>query len=206
MDSRERNSELIKALKANGFVVDTQTLAVGDYVISDRLCVERKTIPDFESSIMNGRLFEQLEHMKQAYALPIVLLEGDHNQFRLKQNVINGTIVSIYIDYGIPIIVSASPTHTAEIILSMAKREQSGEKRDPSPKGASRAHTDAQFQEFVIGNLPGIGPKLAKSLLTHFSSIKRIANADVDELMKVEKIGKKKAEAIHRTFNSEYMP
>ena len=45
---------------------------------------------------------------------------------------------------------------------------------------------------------------MARSLLKHFKSVKRIANADVKELMEVEKIGKKKATQIHGVINSEY--
>ena len=90
------------------------------------------------------------------------------------------------------------------MISAIAKREQNGEKRLPSMKGSAHAYTREQFQEFIVGNLPGIGPKLAKSLLKHFGSVKAISNAEVKELVKVEKIGKKKAELIHNTFNHAY--
>ncbi len=204
VDQRERNEELICSLETMGFAIDVQTIPIGDYVISDRICIERKTISDFESSIMSGRLFEQLGRMKETYQLPILLLEGDHGGFRLGSNVINGTIISIYIDYGIPIMFSHGPEHSAEILAAIARREQNGKKRDPSLKGGARAYSDSQFQEFVVGNLPSIGPKLAKSLLRHFGSIKKIANARVEQLMKVEKIGEKKAEQIHRIMNQVY--
>jgi Fanconi anemia group M protein len=204
IDSRERNIDLIGALETSGLEIDVRTLPVGDYIVSDRLCIERKTISDFESSIMNGRLFEQLERLKKAYSSPIMVLEGSTEDFRLKRNVINGTIVSIYVDYGIPIILSTGPIHTAEIIAGITKREQIDKERLPSLKGASRAHTDNQFREFVIGNLPGVGPKTAKALLNHFGSIKRITNASPKALAKVNKIGEKKAERIYEMLNQRY--
>lgn len=204
VDQRERNGELIDSLESSGFSIDVRSIPVGDYIISDRICVERKTVSDFESSIISGRLFDQLERMKGTYSLPILLLEGDHSEFRLGSNVINGTIISIYVDYGIPVMFSQGPEHTAEILTAIAKREQNGERRDPSLKGGARAYSDDQFQEFVIGNLPSIGPKLAKSLLKHFGSIKKIANASPRQLMKVEKIGEKKAGQIHRIMNQLY--
>jgi ERCC4-type nuclease len=55
-----------------------------------------------------------------------------------------------------------------------------------------------------VGNIPGVGPKLARSLLAHFKSVRNIANADKSELVKVDKIGKKKADAIHSTLNALY--
>ena len=168
------------------------------------MCIERKTVADVESSMMSGRLFDQIERLKKSYSAPMLLLEGDKDSFRLKSSVINGALAALYIDYGIEVIVSHSPADAAEIISSIARHEQVGSKREPSLKGAARAYTHEQFQEYVIGNLPGIGPKLARALLRHFKNIRNISNASTEELTAVDKIGKKKAEAIHRTFNYEY--
>lgn len=204
VDQRERNAELVSGLERLGCEIEFRTAPVGDYIVSDRVCVERKTISDFEGSIINGRLFDQLERLGETYELPILVLEGDRETFRMKHNVINGTIVAVYIDYGIPVLFSNGPANTAEIIASVAKREQSGKKREPSMKGAARAYTNNQFQEYVVGNLPGVGPKLARSLLKHFGNVRAVANADVEKLVEVEKIGKVKAQRIHDTINRAY--
>jgi ERCC4-type nuclease len=204
MDKRERVLEIVDTLKSNGLGIEFKTIPVGDYIVSDRVCIERKTVPDFEGSIMNGRLFDQLTRLRETYKLPILILEGDREDLRLNNNVINGTIAAVYVDYGIPVIFSEGPENTAEIITAIAKREQNGKAREPSMKGSARAYTNEQFQELVVGNLPGIGPKLARSLLKHFKSIRNIANADPKELVCVEKIGKKKALLVHQTINHIY--
>ena len=203
VDQRERNVELLDSLCELGIESSIDTLDIGDYLISDRLCIERKTVPDFEKSIIDGRLFDQIERMKKAYELPIIVLEGDLSEFKLKHNVINGTIVSIYIRYGIPVITSNSPQDTASIILTMAKQEQNGT-REPTRKNGRRAFSDAEYMENVIANFPGIGLKLARLLLRHFGSIEAISRADVKELRKVDKIGKKKAESILKILNGKY--
>ncbi len=204
VDGRERNQELRAALEANGIEIDEKTVHVGDYIISDRVCVERKTVSDFEGSLMNGRLLDQAKRLKQNYQLPIIIVEGDPDGYRLGRNVITGAMVALYVDNGIEVMTSRSPKETSDIITTIAKHEQDGSLREPSMKGGRRAYSTANYQEYMVANLPGIGPKLARSLLKHFRSIKRLANADVKSLMKVEKIGKKKAEAIHRTLNETY--
>jgi ERCC4-type nuclease len=204
VDNRERNAELIEAIVANGVEVEFKTVHVGDYVISDRVCIERKTIYDFESSIINGRLFDQIKRLREHYEFPILVLEGDYDYFRLKNNIINGAIAALYIDYSIYIIHTYDVQNTADIIASIARHEQYKEAREPTLKGGARAYTSEQFQEYIIGNLPGVGPKLARALLKHFKSIRNIANADEKELLKVEKIGKKKAMLIHDTLNRHY--
>jgi Fanconi anemia group M protein len=204
IDNRERNEELLDAIGAKGLEIEFRTAHVGDYIISDRVCIERKTVADFESSLINGRLFEQVKRLKENYELPILVLEGDVEYFRLRNSVINGAIAALYIDYGIMVLHTSDAKSTGEVIASMAKHEHDKNIREPSLKGGARAYTREQFQEFIIGNIPGIGSKLARSLLEHFKSIKNIANAEKGDLVKVEKIGKKKAEMIHKTLNDPY--
>ena len=204
MDGRERNAELKEALKANGIEIDEKTIHVGDYIISDRVCIERKTVQDFESSLTSGRLLDQVKRLKDNYQLPIIIVEGDPAEFRLGKNVITGAMVALYVDNGIEVIMSGSAKETSEVITIIAKHEQNGNLREPSLKGGRRAYSTSDYQEYIVANLPGIGPKLARSLLWHFKSIRKLSNARVEALMKVEKIGRGKAVAIHRTLNEKY--
>ncbi len=57
MDTREFNSNVVKELSRKGLVVESQQLDIGDYILSDRLAVERKEVKDFLQSLMDGRLF-----------------------------------------------------------------------------------------------------------------------------------------------------
>ena len=118
--------------------------------------------------------------------------------------VMNGTIASLCIDHGIVALSMRNAKETAEIMISIARREQRGASREPSAKGGMRAYTPEQLQQRIIGNLPGVGPKIAKMLLEHFGSIRSVFNASKDELMKVDKIGKKKAEQIYSAMNGPY--
>ena len=204
VDSRERNIELIEALEDRGIETSVKTLAVGDYILSDRIGIERKTTSDFENSLMNGRMFEQVARLKEAYEKPMLLIEGTREDFKLQQKVFLGAIVSMYIDNSIQVLLSAGIEDTADMLLSIAKHEQSGGSRSPSLKGGARAYTDSEYQEYIVGNIPGVGPKLAKALLSHFGSISNIASSDAEELLKVDKIGKVKAERILYILNIDY--
>jgi len=203
VDQRERNAEILEILDRYRLDVRFETLQIGDYVVSDRICIERKTVSDFESSLINGRLFEQIKRMKENYQVPLLIIEGDTEKFRLKRNVIIGAIVSMYIDYNIQTLISRDEEETALFIKTIATQEARDEVREPSPKTA-RAYSENQFKEFVIGNLPGVGPKIARALLKNFKTVKSIANANIEELMKVDKIGKKKAKRIHDILNAAY--
>ncbi len=204
VDTRERNEELLDALKMNGIEIERNTIPVGDYILSDRLCVERKTMNDFQASVINGRLFEQINALKNTYELPLILLESSTEEFYMSKESINGALCSIFLRERIQIIRSSGPIETADILATLAKQEQIVELRMPSLKGGRRAYTKKQAMEYIIGNIPGIGPKLAVSLLMHFKNIKGIANAEIDELTKIDKIGKKKALQIKAVLNDCY--
>lgn len=65
------------------------TLTVGDYVLSDRICIERKSVStgDLFSSFTSGRLHQQVINMDRYYERPVLLIEFSENiPFRLTDN------------------------------------------------------------------------------------------------------------------------
>ena len=47
-------------LHQRGIDIEPVTLEVGDYLLSDDLCVERKSIADLIGSLNSGRLYTQV--------------------------------------------------------------------------------------------------------------------------------------------------
>ncbi len=204
VDKRERNIDLIDALYSAGASLSFAQLPVGDYIISDRMCVERKTAPDFENSIIDGRLFEQTSRLDASFIKPLLILEGGDAAFRLSKNIILGAMLKLYSEYNIQLIQSSDPIETSAILLKLAEREQVADGRMPRIAGVKKAYTTFQWQTMMLGSLPGIGPNLALRLLSNFKTLKNIANADINSLMKVDKIGKKKASRIYGILNAEF--
>ena len=204
VDNRERNLEILDGLSDLDVELTFAQLPVGDYIISDRICIERKTMSDFESSVMDSRLFDQLERLHQSFAKPILLIEGYSEEPRLSNNMVLGAIMRLYVDYNTQVIISSSAEETAYILSRFAEHEQRQEKREPRLVGLKKAYTDYQWQILILGSIPGIGPKLARKLITHFKTVKGVASANVEELTDVEKIGKKKAEKIYAILNTEF--
>jgi DNA excision repair protein ERCC-4 len=56
VDIREMGAVLPSLIDYNGIKVVPATLTVGDYILSPKMCVERKALPDLEASFINGRL------------------------------------------------------------------------------------------------------------------------------------------------------
>ena len=54
-------------------------LEIGDYIVSDRLAVERKRTDDFACSLIDGKrnLFAQLSDLARVYEKPVLIIEGE---------------------------------------------------------------------------------------------------------------------------------
>src|SRR3954453_18359340 len=76
-DHREIRSGIPDALAAAGIDLKPEQLPAGDYVLSDRLVVERKTGADLAASIKDRRLFEQIGRLKASFAAVVLVVEGE---------------------------------------------------------------------------------------------------------------------------------
>ena len=76
--------------------------------------------------------------------------------------------------------------------------------RNESHRFAITKHKSRRAKSFVksdLDQIPFIGKALKKELIRHFGGIKRLKDADLDELKKVNGIGLKKAVLIQKHFN-----
>lgn len=204
VDSREIFSETVAELYSLDCEIIEKTLSVGDYVCSDRVCVERKTAEDFTASIIDGRLFTQLKNISEHYEKPVLIIEGRNFFSRnINPNAVYGALAAC-VDFGVAIFHSSSPRETAKIIYFIAKREQLEEKRDMTFKSKPKPKKINEMQLAMVASLPFVNTVLAKRLLKHFKTPKNVFCASERELKKIEGIGEKKARAIWKILNKEW--
>ncbi|WP_229389279.1 DEAD/DEAH box helicase [Methanosarcina sp. DH2] len=208
IDHRETKCGVAKTLDRLGMELSFVALEVGDYVVSDRLAVERKRTDDFASSLIDGKrnLFAQLSDLARVYEKPVLIIEGEDlfTSRQINPNAIYGSLVSIAIDFGVSILYSRDEEETASILKVLAKREQTENKREINPHGKKSASTLAEQQEYLISSISNIGPKAARNLLLHFGSVEAIMRADTEELKGVKLIGPKTAARIREVLESPY--
>lgn len=206
-DHREYRSPVVRNLTIKDAFVEPQQLNTGDYVLSTRIGVERKTVDDFLQSLIDGKLFDQISRLRDAYPRPILIIEGDGllTKRNISHNAIFGSIVSITVDFGVPIITTKNPLETADLLYIMAKREQRDEKRPIAVRGEKTPMSLREKQQFIVEGLPNVSAVLAKRLLERFGSIKDIVNASDEELREVAGIGKGIASEILEILNAKYI-
>lgn len=204
VDFRENSCSVKDYLEGLGVVVKLISLKVGDFICSDRVCVERKTGDDFVSSIVDGRVFRQAEELKNSFSKPVIIVEGNNTRENMNDNAIKAALTSIVLDYGIPVIMTRHEEETARVIFWLAKREQVNSKRGVGIAGKKRPKKIKNFQESVVSGLPGVSTVLSKRMLEKFKTIKNFANADEYKISEVKGVGKSLAKKIHKILNEKY--
>jgi Fanconi anemia group M protein len=195
-DIREKNSLVISELIHLGADVELKHLNLADYIISKDIAVERKTINDFVSSVINKRLQSQLIDLKKNFKAPLLLIEKeDHQEIyrpsghpNIHENAIRGMLLSIA-NFEVPFILTEGYEDTANYLLLLAKKQLKPE-QPFSLAFKRKAFSLKNQQQIILESFPGIGPSTAKSLLKHFKTIKNFINASEEELKKT-KLGKK---------------
>lgn len=200
----KREAGLSGLLKALGAEVEERALPVADFICSERVAVERKTRDDFEKSVIDMRLFEQLKRLKESYPRVVVVVEGEGSAGMLAKESLMGAYSSVLADFGASIFFTRNAEKTAELIYHIARHEQIAGKRPLRVSGARKGLTISQNQKAIVEMLPMVGPKIADALLAHFGSVGAVFDAGEEELLEVEGLGKKRARAIRNVIEKRY--
>ena len=204
-DNRETASAVVRTLSLMGVGLKLEHLAVADYILSERVGIERKSAQDFNDSIKDGRLFNELFELKNNFVRPILILEGDpFMNSNINQNALYGAITSIILNLGITIYKTNDPSDSAMFIYQLAKKEQSDSKKEVKLRFDKKPLEISSLLEYIVAGIPGINALRAKNLLKELHSLQEIFNADIGDLMKVENVGKKIAQEIYKLSRFKY--
>src|SRR3954471_11320794 len=199
-DHGERRSGVPGELERLGVDVHGTRLPAGDYVLSDRLVVERKGPADLAASIKDRRLFEQLARLADAYPSGVLIVEGDpvHMHEAAWQGALGRALT-----LGASVLRTRDPRDTAEWIARLYRLEG---KPASEPRGSPRlrrpTEDDIQTAEDVLRCLPGISTVGAGRLLAHFGSLEQFFPPRREELLEVRVIGPVRARTLDRLFRT----
>jgi Fanconi anemia group M protein len=207
VDYREKGSRVVKELIDAGVSIKLEKLDSADFLLSSRAGIEYKTVIDFVNSIIDGRLLQQIKDLKRNFERPLIIVEGTEDIYSIRKvhpNAIRGMLATITISYGIPIVYTKNFRETASLLSIIAKREQENSGKDFSLHGDRKPLTLKEQQEYIVSSLPSVGSNLAKELLKSLGSVKKVINADEEELKKVNKVGEKIAKNIKDAVDKDY--
>ena len=221
VDSREtsRLSKLVmQKAKALRIPCEKRWIEIGDYVYDDG-CFEAKSTIDFLGSVMNKRLWTQLDNMDRHYQTNIVIIHGDLEEAidtiisNSKSNMPVGTrsimlnnkflgaIGRIVLDTDIkPFWVKTE--EEASLIITAVSKMKPITRETIAPQVFKRLTTD-DLRLDMLTSIKGVSIKKAKQLIKQFGSIMEIGECSEYELQAIEGIGETLAKRIISALNSE---
>lgn len=204
VDHREP-AEMVDLLRAvRNLEVRVEALEIGDYVVPDRLVIERKTSSDLAASVIEDskRLFSQTNRMANSGIPSVLLVEGDiYGTTRMSLNSITGTLSYLSVIQGVSIIPTLSLKHSSYMIAKLVRHAVHGLGYDLPLRG-SGPKTTGEAARYVLEGIPGISSALAKALIAHFGSVTGVCGATEEELRKVPGIGPSKASKVSEVLHA----
>ncbi len=221
VDSRETStlSKLVmQKAKALRIPCEKRWIEIGDYVYDD-VCFEAKSTIDFLGSVMNKRLWTQLDNMDRHYQTNVVIIHGSleeaidtvilnsksnmpiGSRSIMLNNKFLGAIGRIVLDTDIkPFWVKTE--EEASLIITAVSKMKPITRETIAPQVFKRLTTD-DLRLDLLSSIKGVSIKKAKELIKQFGSIMEIGECSEYELQAIEGIGETLAKRILSTLNSE---
>jgi len=171
VDSNEPDSCRL-LLKKHGILYTVKKLETADYVIGS-VGMERKTVEDFYSSMVGGRLFKsngQCERLKNEFGIPIIVIIGSMNRLLVKHAKKSGWIISsirkIITEYGISVVNLPTEDDFARFLLSVSRHIN--DVGVVSPQYSERAPA-LNVTARILMQIPGVGQKRATDIASKYT-------------------------------------
>ena len=212
IDTREQNriETATQYYESQGHNVTIKELPIGDYIFNNQVVFEYKTIPDFITSIQDGRVFNQAINMSENYDYHYIIIQGDeHTRSRsigMSKNYIPvnitqylGAIASL--NRFTTVIESYNPI-VEEAYYRMLVTAKKALQDKPIVKKFPRKHKNPAFN-YLCYCIYGINSKKAKIITDTYElkSLNDLLQLTTEDLTLIEGIGEKTAkniiEAIH---------
>ncbi|XP_029454324.1 Fanconi anemia group M protein isoform X2 [Rhinatrema bivittatum] len=212
VDSREVSSgpEVISSLKiAHAVKVEVCCLGACDYIVSNRLAVERKSQLELANSTNRNKLIDRIQRLQSMFERICVVVEKDRIKAGDNTRIFHRTkyydsILSSMVSAGIRILFSSSQENTADLLKELALTEYRKHAGILIPTEVT-GHKKEILQFYL--SVPHVSYLTALNMCHHYDSIKQMADSSVNDICTRAQVSHQKAEEIyhymHYIFESQ---
>ena len=216
IDNRESNTRIHSASQffQDKYSIETGSYPVGDFIFDNKVCFEYKTANDIISSIIDGRVFRQVERMKQ-YPFSFVIVVGNvaktinerNESYWNRKNQVRQFTVRNYLGALARLQIESKVIHVdnnqqAWTIMDFIVKKLLN--NNPNIRGVDRPKATlsdpiATFLSCIyINDSQRLGIKTAVMIreYLHLESLKDLLDIEYDDLVKVKGVGVKTAKKI----------
>jgi ERCC4-type nuclease len=200
VDTFERRSAVPRALETLGADVRFRSLRAGDYAVGRHVIAERKTVSDLHRSVIEGRIWRQLEAVREVADSAFIVVEGRSvDDGPLGPQAIRGCCITA-IGMGVRLLFSRDAKDTGAWLYGLALRcQQPSRPRDrlvwhePSTRGQQAARR-------MLAGVPGVSLPRASALMKRYGSIAEMLRHGPEDWQTVAGVGPRSAAALAAAF------
>ncbi|XP_072938582.1 DNA repair endonuclease XPF [Epargyreus clarus] len=223
VDMREFRSDLPALLHKRGINIEPVTIAIGDYILTPDICVERKSISDLIGSLNSGRLYTQCTQMCRNYSRPILLIEFDQNKpFNLQGGFVVSTDISssdiqqklqlLTIHFPrLKLVWSPSPYATAELFYELKQGRKNPNIEEAVALSGENTADDMCYERYnilvhdFVQKLPGVNSKNITRLMNRGVSLDHLISLSQEQLSEIME-NKSEADVLYSILHVKAKP
>ncbi|OXB56805.1 hypothetical protein ASZ78_014380 [Callipepla squamata] len=215
VDSREISSgtDVISALKAvHGLRVQVCSLGSCDYVVSNRMAVERKFQSELLSTVNRSKVTQRIQRLQGMFERVCVIVEkdrsrpGDPWKFLQRTQCYDGMLAAL-LQAGIRVLFSSCQEESAVLLKELALLEQ-------RKNAAIRVPTEVEGSKQEMLNfylsIPNVSYVAALNLCHRFGSVRKMVNSSPSDIAAAAQLSLQRAEELFRYlrygFDAQMLP
>lgn len=221
-------SPVARQLIERGVQVQPANLTAGTYLVTGTCAILHVPVSEFSRWITDKSIFRRITDFKRAVKEPILIIEGvEASEARpVSPSAMRGALAFVAVHNRVPVLFAVDAKEAADLIYAMVNQVQNGmgltleagALSAPEPESVE-SHEDGNgsnghgnghdvgegelvnLPEQIVRMIPEIGPNTAKALLKRFGNLRGVFAANVQDLIKIDGIGPKKAKKIASFFS-----
>ncbi|KAM4666287.1 Fanconi anemia group M protein isoform 2-T2 [Amazona ochrocephala] len=203
VDSREISSgaAVISSLKAvHAVKVQVCTLSSSDYIVSNRMAVERMFLSELLNSMNRTKVTQRIQRLQSMFERTCVVVEtdrikpGETSRF-FQRTQYYDSMLSAFVQAGIRILFSSCQEETASLLKDLALVEQRKNAAICVPVELE-GHKQEMLNFYL--SIPNLSYPAALNMCHYFDSVKKMANSSPIDIATAAQVSPKKAEEIYR--------
>uniref|UniRef100_A0A8C6NE96 ATP-dependent RNA helicase FANCM n=1 Tax=Melopsittacus undulatus TaxID=13146 RepID=A0A8C6NE96_MELUD len=203
VDSREISSgaEVISSLKAvHAVKVQVCTLSSSDYIVSNRMAVERMFLSELLNSTNRTKVTQRIQRLQSMFERMCVIVEtdrikpGETSRF-FQRTQYYDSMLSAFVQAGIRILFSSCQEETASLLKDLALVEQRKNAAICVPVELE-GHKQEMLNFYL--SIPNLSYPAALNMCHYFDSVKKMANSSAIDIATAAQVSPQKAEEIYR--------
>ncbi|KAK1158718.1 Fanconi anemia group M protein-like [Acipenser oxyrinchus oxyrinchus] len=214
VDSREIASgpEVISCLRVkHGLRAEVCSLGGCDFIVSNRMAVERRTQSEISHSQNRGKLVERVQSLRAAFERVCLIVEKDRTKGEtsriIQRTRYYDSTLSALLGAGTRILFSSGQEETAGLLAELTRVEQRKNAAITVPLQVT-GHRQQALQFYLT--IPGVSYVSALNMCHRFRSVWHTVNSSVEGLACGACVDPQRAEEIfrylHYTFDAQLLP